>query len=144
MKNADKAVAVYRDDYNCAQAIFSVYSVELGFEEELAKKIACGLGAGMGRSAGICGAVTGAFLVLGLKYGMSDSERQEDKELTYTKVREFISRFEKRCGSIKCADLLGVDISTPEAFREAKEKDLMTVECEKIVAKAARILDELL
>lgn len=144
MEQADMAVAVYRDDYNCAQAIFSVYSGKLGFDETLAKKIACGFGAGMGRTAGICGAVTGAFLVLGLTYGMSDSSRQEDKELTYEKVREFISRFEKRCSSINCADLLGVDISTPEGFREAREKDLMTVECEKIVAEAASILEELL
>lgn len=144
MENADRAVAVYRGDYNCAQAIFSVYSGRLGFDEELAKKIACGFGAGLGRSAGVCGAVTGAFLVLGLKYGMSDPDRQEDKELTYAKVREFISRFEKRCSSINCVDLLGVDISTPEGLREAKERNLMTIECEKIVAKAAVILEELL
>jgi len=144
MKDVDKAVAVYRDDYNCAQAICSVYSARFGVDSDLAKRMACGFGAGMGRSAEVCGAVTGAFLVLGLRYGMSDSARPEDKELTYAKVREFIARFRERCGSTGCADLLGVDISTPEGFREAKERDLMTTECERIVAEAALVLQELL
>ncbi len=144
MKDVDKAVEVYRDDYNCAQAICSVYAARFGLDSHLAKRIACGFGAGMGRSAGVCGAVTGALLVLGLGYGMADSTRLDQKEQTYEKVRDFLTRFEASNGSIVCRDLLGCDISTPEGFREARERGLMTTECERFVAEAARILEELL
>jgi C_GCAxxG_C_C family probable redox protein len=144
MNVVDRSVEVYRDDYNCAQAIFSIYGTRFGLNVNLSRRIACGLGAGMGRSDGMSGAVTGAFLVLGLKYGMADSARQEDKELTYEKVRRFIDLFTRRHGSCRCTDLLGCDISTPEGFKEAQEKNLMTTVCEEVVASAAEMLEELL
>lgn len=144
MSEADRAVKVYQSDYNCAQAICSVYGARFGLDGDLAKCIACGFGAGMGRSRGMCGAVAGAFMVLGLKYGMTDSARQEDKQLTYEKVRLFIDRFGDRYGSCQCTDILGCDISTPEGFKEAQEKNLMTTVCEEVVADAAMILVEML
>ena len=88
-KETDQAVTVYRDEYNCAQAIFSVYGDRFGLDGELAKKIACGFGGGAGRSGGMCGAVAGAILVLGLKYGMADSSRQEEKHTPWSSVKRF-------------------------------------------------------
>jgi C_GCAxxG_C_C family probable redox protein len=110
----------------------------------MAKKISCGFGAGIGRTAGMCGAVAGAIMVLGLKYGMADSANLEEKQITYEKVREYISRFGEKNGSIHCADLLECDISTPEGFEKAKEEDLMVTVCEDLVVDAARILEEML
>ena len=66
MNQTERALAVYRDDYNCAQAICSVYGVPFGLDHKMAKKISCGFGAGIGRTAGMCGAVAGAIMVLGL------------------------------------------------------------------------------
>jgi C_GCAxxG_C_C family probable redox protein len=137
-------VAVYRNEYNCAQAIFSVYGERFGLDAGLAKKIACGFGAGVGRSGGECGAISGAILVLGLRYGMTDSSRHEDKELTYEKVRQFIELFEERHGSTNCTDLLGCDLGTDEGFNEAREKNLTVAVCEKVVADAGEILEQLL
>jgi C_GCAxxG_C_C family probable redox protein len=143
-KETDQAVAVYRDEYNCAQAIFSVYGERFGVDGELAKKIACGFGGGMGRSGGMCGVVSAALMVLGLRYGMTDSTRQEDKELTYEKVRQFIELFEELHGSTNCTDLLGCDLGTDEGFKEAREKNLTVTVCEKVVADAGELLEGLL
>lgn len=144
MEEAKRAVAVYRDAYNCAQSIVSVYGVRLGLDEDLAKRIACGLGAGMGRLGTVCGAVTGAVMVLGLRYGMADAARQEQKLQTYEKVRELISRFEKRHGTTVCKDLLGCDISTPEGLQDAEQRGLTTTVCEGVVFTAGEILEEML
>lgn len=141
MRESEKAIEVYRGEYNCAQAVCSVYGARFGLDSALAKKISCGFGAGVGRLGGICGAVTGAFMVLGLKYGMEDSARQEDKQLTYGKVREFIARFERLNGTTRCSELLGCDVSTPEGFEEAQSKK---TECERFIAEAGQILEELL
>lgn len=144
MERREKAVKCYRDDFNCAQAVISVFAGQLGLDRETALKTACGLGAGMGRMAETCGAVTGAFLVLGLRYGMTDPSRQEDKERTYELVRFFSERFKERNGSILCRDLLGCDISTTDGFEEARERNLMETVCERVVADAVEILEDLL
>ena len=68
-----------------------------------------------------CGAVTGAFMVLGLKYGNDDIHYKEAKERVYKLVREFSHRFESRNNSIICRELLGCDISNPEGIIAAKK-----------------------
>ncbi|WP_242975830.1 C-GCAxxG-C-C family protein [Desulfosporosinus sp. FKB] len=66
---SDIAVDCFLSGFNCAQAVFSTYSNDLGLTMEMAKKIACGFGAGMGYIGETCGAVTGALMLIGLKYG---------------------------------------------------------------------------
>ena len=143
MKKIEQALAIYRDDYNCAQAVCSVFGARFGLDEKTSKKISCGFGAGMGRTAGMCGAVAGAIMVLGLKYGMADSTDQKDKQVTYEKVQEYMKRFEEKHGSVKCPDLLGCDISTPEGYEKAVKEDLMVTLCEELVVGAVKILEEM-
>ncbi len=144
MKRRGKAILCYRSEFNCAQAVLSVFAEEFGVDTETAMRIACGMGAGMGRMAGTCGAVTGAFMVLGLRYGMTDPSRQEDKERTYELVRQFNQRFLARNGSALCRDLLGCDVSTPEGFEQAKSGNLMEEVCERVVGDAVEIVEEML
>ena len=91
-----------------------------------------------------CGAVTGAFMVLGLKYGNADIHDKEVRERIYGLVREFARRLESRNGSIVCRELLGCDISKPEGAMAAKENGLFTSVCPKLVRDAAEILDEMI
>jgi len=98
----------------------------------------------MGRMAQTCGAVTGAFMVLGLKYGNADIHDKEARERIYGLVREFARRFENRNGSIVCRELLGCDISNPEGAAAAKENGLFASVCPKLVGDAAEILEEMM
>jgi len=86
-------------------------------------KLASGFGGGMGRLAETCGAVTGAFMAMGLKFGAATAER-EAREPIYARVRELAARFKACHGSLICRDLLGCDLSTPEGFALAQEKKL--------------------
>ena len=141
---SEQAVRKFRKGFNCSQAVLSVYAEEFGLCRETALKIACGFGGGIGRMALTCGAVTGAFMVIGLKYGNIDTNEKEIKEKTYGLVREFARRFEKHNGSSICRELLGCDISEPEGLRSAKENGLFTSVCPGLVQDAVGILEEML
>jgi len=141
---SEQAARKFRKGFNCSQAVLSVYAEEFGLCRETALKIACGFGGGMGRMALTCGAVTGAFMVIGLKYGNVDANEKEIKEKTYGLVKEFARRFEKRNGSSVCRELLGCDISEPDGLRSAKENDLFASVCPGLVQDAVGILEEML
>jgi C_GCAxxG_C_C family probable redox protein len=140
----EQAVNVFKEGSNCSQAIISVYAEDFGLSRENALKISRGFGGGMGRMAQTCGAVTGAFMVLGLKYGNADIHDKEAKERIYGLVREFACRFENRNSSIVCRELLGCDISKPEGAAAAKENGLFASVCPKLVGDAAEILEEMM
>ena len=136
------AVSRFAEGFNCAQAVFSVYAEDTGFDDDTALKVAAGFGGGMGRMASTCGAVTGAFMVLGLRYGSITADRQA-KEATYASIREFADRFKARNGSLDCRELLGCDISTPDGLKQAMESDAFANICPKFVRDACEILEEI-
>jgi C_GCAxxG_C_C family probable redox protein len=143
MNNPERAVSCFKETFSCSQAILSTYGPELGLEKEIALKVAGAFGGGMARMGEVCGAVTGAFMVIGLKHGKIKVEDEEAKEKTYLIVREFVERFKSRNGSIKCRELLGYDISTLEGIKLIKEKKLFYTICVKYVRDAAEIIEEL-
>jgi C_GCAxxG_C_C family probable redox protein len=139
----EEAVKRFKKGFNCSQAVFSSYSEQFGLDSDVACKVATGFGGGM-RMAGTCGAVTGAFMVLGLKYGNSPEKDKNAKANTYEKIEDFTNRFKARNNSVICGDLLGCDISTPEGMKQAKGKGLFSSLCPKLVQDAAEILEEML
>ena len=144
MTRADDAVACFDRGYNCAQAVLSSCCEQYGMSKEEAYKVSGAFGAGMGRMAGTCGAVTGAYMAIGLKYGMYREGDQAAKEKAYAVAQEFSRRFCARNGTTVCRELLGHDMSTPAGFQAIKEKKLTTTLCPKYVRDAAEIVDELL
>lgn len=140
----DDAVACFNNGFSCSQAIFSTYCKELGLEPKTALKIAGAFGAGMGFIGEACGAVTGAFMVIGLKHGKCEADDNAAKEKTYSLVREFARRFVAIHGSVKCKELLEYDISTPEGLRKAREKGIFSTICPLYVKSAAEILEEII
>jgi C_GCAxxG_C_C family probable redox protein len=143
-ERSEKAVSCF-ENFNCAQSVIATCGPELGLDRESALRVAGGLGGGMGRLGEVCGAVTGAFLVIGLKHGKSSPEddESETKEKAYALVYEFADRFRARNGAILCRELLGCDISTPDGRAQAKEKGLFSDLCPKLVGDAVEILEQM-
>ncbi len=141
MNRVDTALSRFAVGFNCSQAVFSSYAE--GIDEETALRIASGFGGGMGRMADTCGAVTGAMMVLGLRFGGTSPDR-EAKERVYATVRAFVNRFKARNGSLACRDLLGCDISTPEGLQHAQKTGLFSKTCPKFVRDACEILEAML
>ena len=144
MSKVDETLACFDEGFNCAQAVFSVYNEQLGMDRVTALKLPCGLGGGMGHLAETCGAVTGAFLLIGLKYGKYKAEDALSKEKTYEVVREFADKFKELHGSIKCRELLGCDVGTSEGRAEMAEKGLYKTLCRGLVADSAKLIEEIL
>lgn len=90
----------------------------------------------------VCGAVSGALMVIGLKYGWKGPEDKEWRERTYAVVRDFAARFKARNKTIVCRELLGCDIGTPEGMAAAREKKLITTLCPGFVKDAVEILED--
>lgn len=142
-KNVEQAVEQFEKGFNCSQAILSSFSEQLGLDYETALKITTGFGGGMHIN-GTCGAVTGAFMALGLKGGNTLAEDKLSKENVYIKVIKFSNRFSDQHGSIQCHELLGCDITTREGLEIARKKGVFSVICPKLVKYAAEILEEML
>lgn len=140
MKKSELAIENFKT-LNCAQSVLLSHAEDLKLDRTTALRIALGFGGGMGM-AKTCGAVTGAYMVLGLKAKFEEKTIQEIKAETKAAVRKFNELFIAKHGSLKCKKLLGVDISTPEGSAEANKKELFDSICSGLVASAAEILEK--
>jgi C_GCAxxG_C_C family probable redox protein len=144
MNKPDLAVQCFTKGFNCSQAVFSTFAPSLGLDEQQALRISCPFGAGMGRMQETCGAVVGAFLVFGLRYGKIVPEDEESKERTYALVKKFSEKFRVLHGSLDCRELIGADMSTDEGLKKIKDQNLFRTRCPHYVKDAAAIVEELL
>ena len=138
-----KAVSCFVDKDNCSQAIFSTYGSYLGMDPELCLDIAKPFGGGIARLGNVCGAVTGALMVLGLKYGKVDNSNTNESKSAYDYAVEFINKFTELNGTIMCRDLISFDLTTPEKVQQARDTGVFN-NCHHYVRDAAILLEELL
>jgi len=143
-EKAKEALELFKGGYFCSQAVLMPFCEQLGMDRETAKKVASGFGGGMGRMGEVCGAVTGAFCVLGLKEWKADGPSMDEKNKVSARIREFTAEFKRRHGSIVCREMLGCVIGTPEGYKEATDKGLFVSVCRPVVEHAAEIVEEML
>jgi C_GCAxxG_C_C family probable redox protein len=124
--------------------VFSSFSEELGLDPETAKKISCGFGAGISKTGNICRAVSGAIMVIGLKYGKTREGDDAATEKTRALVREFMQEFTERHGSVNCTELLGYNLSNPGEYEKAHDNKLFVTKCPELVGDATAILEKIL
>ncbi|MBQ2944932.1 MAG: C_GCAxxG_C_C family protein, partial [Ruminococcus sp.] len=108
MTKGQQAKILFKEGYNCAQAVFGAFSQELGLDFDIAMKLSSGFGGGMGRLREVCGAVSGMFMVFDMKHGYTSPTDKEGKMELYSHIQELSKRFEKENGSIICRELLGL------------------------------------
>ena len=138
MTHKEKAVQYYQDGYLCSQSVLTAYAEEYGLTEELAMKLGTCLGAGM-RKGEVCGACTGALMVLGLMH-----DDPKNRNTAYENTKQFLNDFRDVNGSYLCNDLLGCDVRTPEGVQYARDHHLFTEFCPKMVASAVEILEKIM
>ena len=142
----EKAVALFKEGFNCSQSVVAAFADMYGFTPEQALKMSASFGGGIGRMRETCGAACGLFLLAGLETGATEGADRDGKAANYKLVQELAEEFKQRNGALKCADLLGLSkkepvVSTPEARTDqyyAKRP------CAKMVEEAARIWCEYL
>lgn len=143
--NPEVAVTLFKEGYNCSQAVIGTYCCELGMDMETALRLTSSFGGGIGRLREVCGAASSMFMVAGLKYGYIDPKDRALKEKHYELVQKLAQRFKEKNGSIVCRELLGLDNHhdqpKPEERTEAYYKKRPCVE---MVKSAAEIIDEVM
>lgn len=140
----EQAVAFYKQGYTCTQSILASFAGRYDLPQNLAFRMGEPFGAGTSCTGDMCGAVTGAIMVLGLQYGSVLSNDDAARSYTYQRVHELIQRFKEIHGSIQCTDLLGHNLSDPQQFQTVREKGLFIQLCPIFVSDAAQILVEML
>ncbi len=141
--NQQEAMDLFQQGFDCSQAVLMEFADELNLDDETAKKISACFGGGIWNGH-VCGAVAGAMMVIGMKYGHSQAGDKETKDLMVQKINEFITAFEQKHGSVVCKDLLGYKI--PEDLDTIMEKQLFFTEgmCPAFVCDAIDILHDIL
>jgi C_GCAxxG_C_C family probable redox protein len=129
---------------NCAQTVLITFCEEFGLTSDLALSLAQGFGGGMGHNGLTCGAVTGAYMVLGLAHKNTSANPRENVNKTYALINEFNRQFESRHKSLNCGELTGYDLSTPEGLAQAREKKVFATVCPGLVRSSVKILESLL
>ncbi len=144
-ERSERAEALFKSGYNCSQSVFAAYADIFGIDTETALKISAGLGGGCGRQRELCGAVSGAVLAIGMKYGATDGADTEGKKLCYEKVREFSDEFRKTNPSIVCKELLGLTQAENSAQPEKRTESYYKKRpCAQIVKDSAEALEKII
>ena len=144
LNQTEDAEKYFAQGYACSQAVLAAFSPEFDLPQETALRLADGFGGGIGHNGLTCGAVSGAIMVLSLKYGRTKPQNQPAKEKLNDKIQQFIQKFQAHHQTINCKDLLGVDISTKQGLNTANQQNLFKNQCPKYVNSAAHILTEIL
>ena len=143
---ASKAMKLFRDGYNCSQAVFCAFCEQSGLDINTAARIASSFGGGMGRMREVCGAVSGMFMVAGLVCGYDNPEATTEKAKHYELIQKLAEEFKKLNGTIICRQLLGLEtIGSDNPTPDARTTEYYQKRpCEILVGQAASILEKVL
>ena len=139
--HAELALQNGKDGQTCSEAVMTAFADLTGLEIPMAHKLVSGMAGGMGGMGKTCGAVTSAYLSLGLIFGPECVEDVKKRDNTMRLINEFSTRFIAEFGSIKCTELcVGVDLRSPEDRKRLRESGLPN----KFVHGAATILAQII
>lgn len=138
------AQETFSQSFSCAQAVFLPFALERGLSREQALKTSGAFGAGMGRLQETCGAVTGAFMALGMETGQTQAGDGASKTETYRRVQLLAREFTARHGSTCCRTLLGLDLNTPEGQKEFADRGLHSHLCAALVTTGVELTEKIM
>jgi len=136
-----KAIAFFREGYNCAQSIIGSFEDQLGNNTHMLMDMAAGFGAGMGRLQKTCGAVTGAFIVMS---SMNNPNLPGARERLDRDIQDFAARFQEHFGELNCKGLIQYDLNSEHERQKANENGTFENKCQQYIEFSIDTLEELL
>lgn len=142
MDRKEKARELFLAGFNCAQAVAGAFADCVGLTEQQALGVSSCFGAGICSTRGVCGAISGALMILGLKKGW---DHPASKTEAYAEGKKFIEEFNAEFTSFNCAELLSISKArfadtpmerTPEYYKSRP--------CLGLVEFAAELLEKYL
>lgn len=139
-KAISNALNFFDEGYACSQSVLLAFSEEFRLDENTAKLISSTFGGGMGRLREKCGALTGGFMALGLKYGNIDPKDMNTKLEAYHKVRELNKKVEAIYGTTSCSEILKKHATEAEVADRKHHKII----CRQVVADVAEMVYDMI
>lgn len=131
----------FAQGFNCSQAVFSAYAETLGLQDEMALKLTSPFGGGIARHGQVCGAITGALLVLGLQKGNATLGSNEE---IYKLADDFLKKFQEQHDTFLCHELIGYDMTKPDELQTARDKNVFKTICPGLVKDATALIAQFL
>lgn len=147
-KRAQRAVELFKQGFNCSQAVFTSCADLYGIDDEkLALRLSASFGGGMGRMRLVCGAASGMFMLAGLHNGSCTPHDNDGKMANYAFVQQLAGEFKAKYGSLICAELLGlapkgqcnVQLDLDPRPAERTQQYYEKRPCPEMIAEAVRI-----
>ena len=143
MQRTERAIALFLEGANCAQAVFAAFADLIGMDERTALRLSSSFGGGVGRQREVCGAVSGMCMVLGALYGYDDLRDQALKAAHYARVQALCNDFKARYGSIVCRELLGAKRADDAPNPTPRDAEFYrTRPCARFVGAAAELVEQ--
>ena len=143
MNHSDKAAALFSQRFHCSQAVLAAFAEELGLTEEQALRLGGSFGGGMCKGE-VCGACTGALMVIGLKYGQSVPGDEAAKQICSQKTVQFLNAFEAKHGSYLCRKLIGYNLASDMEREAARAAGVFVRICPQMIRTAVELTETLL
>lgn len=139
----DRAYELFKQGYNCAQAVFGAFAEELGIDFDTAVRLSSGFGGGIGRMREVCGTFTGLTMAADMLYGYADPSDAETKKELYERIRALADKFREDNGSIICRELLGLQQAESSAVPEKRTEEYYKKRpCAELCRYAAELLEQ--
>lgn len=140
-ERVQKAVALFKEGFNCAQSVTAAFADLYGFSEEQALRMSASFGGGIGRMRETCGAACGMFILAGLETGSTTPHDAKGKNANYALVQELAATFKSHNGALRCSELLGLTPHTPLSAQSEERTPQYYAKrpCVKMVEDAVRI-----
>ncbi len=143
MNKVTLAKSYFKEGYNCCQAVLLAYKEEIGLDERSTLALSSSFGGGIGRMREVCGAFSGACMVLGMLYGYTDPKAKEEKAAHYKLIQDLAADFTARNGSIICRTLTGMEqdshVPTERTTSFYKKRP-----CVDLVGDVAELLEQII
>lgn len=136
-----KALHYFENGYNCSQAVLATYCEAVGLDHETASRIAVPFGGGLGRQGKLCGCVSGALMVIGLKHGNDTIGNNDSRIKNYDLANQFCQRFSEINGALDCMDIIKYNLNNLDERKKAQEENVFKTRCSAVVANTVELLE---
>jgi C_GCAxxG_C_C family probable redox protein len=142
------AQAYYLDErhqFGCAEVAFMVLKAAYDLDDPMDPTAAVALNGGVAYSGGLCGAITGAALAVGMLAGQRIADHVTAKRVARELVAEAMDAFRQEHGATDCRDLTGYDLRAPGGHATFIESGVWRDGCmrqiEFVVERMARLAE---
>lgn len=141
-ERSEKAIELFKEGFNCSQAVVGAFAKDIGLDEKTAMKVASGFGGGVGRTGEICGALSGVSIVAGMLYGATQGRDARSKAHTYEEIQRVLKAFKEKYCFVTCRELKNSPENTESESVYKKRPCISIVEDAVLMAEKVMFEDE--